>query len=109
MSDRQSDGNKKRTGEGGQALVLALLALALGTLLVTGFLYYASTSQRATRAVTEQITDLYSADAGVEYGLWQLQYGDLTDTLTIADPVEVFTITIIGQTTLITVTRVLTP
>ncbi len=96
-------------GESGQALVMTLLALALGVLLVSGFLYYASTSQLATRTAREQTTDRYSTDAGVEYGLWQLQYGGLTNTLTITDPVEVFTLTINGQTTMITVTRVLTP
>ena len=88
---------------------MALLALALGVLLVTVFLYYASTSQLATKATQEQTIDHYSADAGVEYGLWQLQYGGLTNTLTITNPFEVFTLTINGQTVVVTATRVLTP
>ncbi len=94
----------RNRGESGQALVMALLALALGVLLVTGFLYYASTSQLATKAAREQTTDRYSADAGVEYGLWQLQYGGLTNTLTITNPFEVFTLTMNGQTVVVTVT-----
>jgi Tfp pilus assembly protein PilX len=93
----------------GKTLVIALLALAIGIMLVTGLLYYVSTSQRAVSAAREQTTSRYSADAGVEYGLWQLQYGGLTNTLTITDPVKVLTCTINGQTVVITVTRALTP
>lgn len=106
---RKQGANLQSQSESGRALVIALVALAVGVLLVTGFLYYVSTSQLATRAAHEQTTDRYSADAGVEYGLWQLQYGGLTNTLTITDPVEVFTLTINGQTVVITVTQVLTP
>ena len=95
--------------ESGRALVITLILVALGVLLVTGLLYYVSTSQLATRAAREQTTEHYSTDAGVEYGLWQLQYGGLTNTLTITNPFQVFTLTINGQTVVITVTRVLTP
>ncbi|MEA3397764.1 MAG: hypothetical protein U9R05_09920 [Chloroflexota bacterium] len=109
MNDRQSAISDRRRGESGQALVMALLALALGVLLVSGFLYYASTSQLATSTAREQTTDRYSTDAGVEYGLWRLQYGGLTNTLTISNPSEIFTLTINGQTVAVTVTRVLTP
>jgi type II secretory pathway component PulK len=88
-------------GESGQALVIALLALALAVLLVTGFLYYASTSQRATTATRQQTVDRYSADAGIEYGIWQLENGasvPFTDTIVIN-----------GQAVVITITEVFTP
>jgi len=71
-----------RNSEGGQALVLVLLALLVGVLVMSGFLYFASTSQRATTAALDQTTQRYSADAGIERGLWWLQYGGLTNTLT---------------------------
>lgn len=96
-------------GESGQALVLALLALALAVLLVSGFLFFASTSQRATQAAEQQTVDRYSADAGVEYGLWQLQYGGLTNTLTITSPPAVFPFDINGQMVVVTITQVFTP
>lgn len=89
--------------ENGQALVIALLALALGVVLVVGFLYYATTSQRATRAVQETSTEHYSADAGVEYGLWLLKYGGLTNTLTITDPQYITTVVINNTTVTVTV------
>lgn len=101
--------NRQSQGESGQALVIALLALALGVLLVAGFLYYASTSQLATRAAQEQTTDRYSADAGVEHAIWRLtnEVG-FTETVMANSPFT-YTITINGQTVVVTVTRVLTP
>jgi hypothetical protein len=90
-------------------MVIALVALALGTLLVTGFLYYVSTSQLAARAGTGQITGHYSTDAGVEHAIWRLTYEPgFTDTVTANSPVT-YTIAINGQTVVVMVTRVLTP
>jgi type II secretory pathway component PulK len=95
--------------ERGQALVMVLLALTLGVLLVAGFLYYASTSQLATRAARDQTANRYSADAGVEHAIWRLtNEANFTQTVTTSSPV-VYNITINGQTVVITVTRVLTP
>jgi hypothetical protein len=96
-------------GESGQALILALLALTLGILLVAGFMYFASTSQLATKAAREQATDRYSSDAGVEHALWRLTNEiTFTESLTSGSPAT-YTITLNGQTVVITVTRVLTP
>ena len=93
----------------GKTLVIALLALAIGTMLVTGLLYYVSTSQRAVSATREQATSRYSADAGVEHALWRLtNEAGFTQTVTLNSPVT-YTITINNQTVVITVTRVLTP
>ena len=88
---------------------MVLLALTLGVLLVAGFLYYASTSQLATRAARDQTANRYSADAGVEHAIWRLtNEAGFTQTVTASSPV-VYNITINGQTVVITVTRVLTP
>jgi len=93
----------------GQALVMVLLALTLGVLLVAGFLYYASTSQLATRAARDQTANRYSADAGVEHAIWRLtNQAGFTQTVTASSPV-VYNITINGQTVVITVTRILSP
>ena len=96
-------------GESGQALVIALLALALGLLLVVGFLYYASTSQLATKTTSEQLATHYSADAGVEHALWRLtNEAGFTGTVSLGPPVA-YTIPINSRTVAITVTRVFTP
>ena len=56
-----------------QALPLALVALALGSLLVTPFLVNASVNLLASRQIDSSIKDYYSADAGVEWALWCLK------------------------------------
>ena len=91
--------------ESGQAIVLVLLALVLGVVLVSGFLYFASTSQRATTAAVNQTTQRYSSDAGIERGLWWLQYGGLTQTLTAIGDFTETKILINNLTVVITVTR----
>ena len=91
--------------ESGQAIVLVLLALLLGVLLVSGFLYFASTSQRATTAAINQTTQRYSSDAGIERGLWWLQYGGLTQTLTTIGSSVVTSTQINNLTVTIIITR----
>lgn len=99
----------KRLDESGQALLVALLALTIAVLLVTGFLLYVSTSQRATRAARDQTTEHYSTDAGAEHAIWRLTHeAGFSQTVTAHSPVT-YTITINGQTVVITVSRVLTP
>ena len=65
--------NARMTGESGQALPLALIALAIGAVLVTPFLTDASVNSLASRQTDEAIADYYSADAGIEWGLWRLK------------------------------------
>ena len=59
--------------EDGQALPLALIALAIGAVLVTPFLTIVSVNVIASRQTEEAIADRYSADAGMEWGLWRLK------------------------------------
>jgi hypothetical protein len=59
--------------EAGQALPLALVALAVGAVLVTPFLTDVSVNLLASRHAEEAIADYYSADAGIEWGLWRLK------------------------------------
>ena len=100
--------DKVHQDESGRALVIALVALAVGTLLVTGFIQYVSTSQLATRAARERTVSHYSADAGVEHAIWRLAHEEgFTHTVAISAPV-VYTLTINGQTMVITVTTFLT-
>ncbi len=88
---------------------MVLLALTLGVLLVAGFLYYASTSQLATRAARDQTITRYSADAGVEDAIWRLENEPGFPLTVTNNSPFVYNITINGQTVVITVTRVLIP
>jgi len=63
--------------EKGQTFTLALIALALGSLVIAPFLGHASSSLIGTRIHEQVITQLHSADAGVEYAIWHLQNGKL--------------------------------
>ena len=66
--------------EKGQALPLAMMALALGTLVITPFLSHASSSLIGSRVYEQGITELYSCDSGIEYAMWSLQSGALEVT-----------------------------
>ena len=66
----------------GQALPLALVALAVGAVLVAPFLTNVSVNLLASRKTDEAILDYYSADAGVEWGLWQLKNDPMLTTST---------------------------
>jgi len=77
----------------GAALILVLLALALGSLLITPTLNYVYTGLIETRVSEKLLLQQYAADAGVEYSLWQLKY-DLTDPLNPENPSANTTITV---------------
>jgi predicted acyltransferase (DUF342 family) len=66
--------------EKGQALPLAIMALALGTLVITPFLGHASSSLIGSSIYEQGITELYSCDSGIEYAIWSLQSGALEVT-----------------------------
>ena len=68
--------------EEGQALPLALIALAVGTVLVTSFLTNVGVNVIASRQADEAIADRYSADAGMEWGLWRLKNDPTLTTIT---------------------------
>jgi len=68
--------------EKGQALPLALAALAVGVLLITPFLESVSVHSIASRTYTSSMLQLYSSDAGVEDAIWGLTNGSLADELT---------------------------
>ena len=94
--------------EKGQALPLALITLAMGALLVGGFLSSTSTNLIASRVFGQSLPGQYAADAGVEDAIWNLRYGDFATTVLtkLADSVSYsLTEPINGLTPDITVTR----
>jgi hypothetical protein len=68
--------------EKGQALPLALAALAVGVLLITPFLESVSVHSIASRTYRSSILQLCSSDAGVEDAIWALTNGSLAAQLT---------------------------
>jgi len=68
--------------EKGQALPLAMLALAFGTLVISPFLGHASSSLVGSRIYGQVISEQYSCDAGVEWALWRLKENPVLTTNT---------------------------
>ncbi|MFA4836697.1 MAG: hypothetical protein WC749_11590 [Dehalococcoidia bacterium] len=66
-----------KNSEKGQILPLVLIALALGTLMVSPFLTRASTSLITSGKYAGAIDEQNAADSGVEYAIWQLTYDGL--------------------------------
>jgi len=69
-----------RNSEKGQALPLALLALAVGMLVISPFMRHASISLISSQIYEQAIIEQYSADAGVEWALWKLKKNPLLTT-----------------------------
>ena len=69
--------NKLVTGEKGQAMILALILLAVGALILAPLLGFMGTGLTAGQTYETKMDEIYAADAGVEDGLWQLMVGGL--------------------------------
>ena len=67
--------------EKGQAFPLALIALAVGALLITPFLDNVSTNLIASRKYRASMVEQYAADAGIEDAIWNVTYGDFGSTV----------------------------
>jgi uncharacterized repeat protein (TIGR01451 family) len=70
--------------EQGQAMLMALLVLTLGSVLITPVLSYASTGGKAAVINQRYTAELYAADAGVEYAMWHILNG-----LPVSSPINV--------------------
>jgi hypothetical protein len=69
-------------GEKGQALPLAILVLAIGSLVVAPFLGHAGASLTGSRVYGQGLAEIYACDAGVEHAIWSLTRGGLADAFT---------------------------
>jgi len=63
--------------EKGQALIIVLAFLAIGGLTIATSLTYMTTGIKVGQVHEKKMNESYAADAGVEYGLWQLTSGGL--------------------------------
>ncbi|MBM4445355.1 MAG: polymer-forming cytoskeletal protein [Chloroflexi bacterium] len=63
--------------ESGFAFTAVLTFLILGAIVIGPLLGFMITGLRAQQSHEQRTTELYSADAGVEYAVWQLQNGGL--------------------------------
>jgi hypothetical protein len=66
-------------GEKGQALPLAILALAIGSLVIVPFLSHAGSSLTGSRVYGGAIDQQSACDAGIEHAIWSLTRGTLAE------------------------------
>ena len=66
--------------EKGQTFPLALVALAVGSLVISPFLGHASSMLNGSRIYGQAMTEQYSCDAGIEWALWRLMEDPLLTT-----------------------------
>jgi hypothetical protein len=66
--------NPKVSGQEGRALILALMVLAISSLLVPPFLSHITVKLRTIRSTEQAMREQYASDAGVEYAIGQLLY-----------------------------------
>ncbi len=90
--------SESTNGQRGSAFILVLIALALGSLIITPTLNYVSTGIVETRISEDLLLEQYTADAAIEYSLWQLKYNvdGITDLLNNENPSCDTTITVNG-------------
>lgn len=95
MGNINSDGVKRNRQRGG-ALILVLIALSVGSLIIVPTLDYVYTGLKRVPISERLLMEQYSADAAIEYGLWQLAYDadNITDDLNPDNPSSNSTITI---------------
>jgi len=67
-------------GEKGQALVLTLLLLLIGSLILTPALNFMGTGVKSGQVYEQKNAEIYAADAGVEDALWHIR-NDLVEDL----------------------------
>jgi hypothetical protein len=92
--------------QSGQALPLAILALAIGSLVVAPFLGFASSDLIGSRVYGEAIARQSACDAGVEHAIWSLTKGSLAEQFAEPGDEVIYQLdeTINGATTTVTVT-----
>ncbi len=64
--------------EAGQAFILVLILLAVGSLILAPLLSYMGTGLNAGKINEEKLEDFFAADSGIEDGLWQIKGGNLS-------------------------------
>jgi len=64
----------RRKGESGQAFIMLLIILAIGTLLVVPAMNLTATSLKSSEIVYDEVRALYAADGAQEYILWKLRW-----------------------------------
>jgi hypothetical protein len=66
-------GKRKKQSQAGQALVLVLVLLALGSVIVTSLLGFIAVGAKTGTVYDKKNAELYAADAGIQDAVWQIR------------------------------------
>lgn len=92
-----------RTNERGYMLVIVLIVLAVGSTTMIPVMNLVQTGLTSNRIQTTQLNVQYSGDAGSEFAIWQLHYGDATSVLTADGEEVVYTVNLNGTETVVVI------
>ena len=92
-----------RTNERGYMLVIVLIVLAVGSTSIIPVINLVKTGLVSNRVQTTQLNVQYSGDAGSEFAIWQLLYGDATTVLTADGQEVVHTVDLNGTETVVVI------
>lgn len=92
-----------QAGQGGQALILALILLAIGPLVVIPALRLSDTSLKGSQIVTQRAKSFYATDAAQEFVLWKLVYTAYPTYFTYDGQTDNFAIDVCGAPVPVTV------
>ena len=64
----------KNKGEKGQALILVLIMVTIGSLIIVSLLGFIGTGSKSGTVSLKKTNELYAADAGIQDAVWQIKY-----------------------------------
>ena len=91
-----------RDEEDGQLFILVLMLLMLGSLVLTPAIVFSDTALKAKGVQTGLLEEQYTRDAGSEFAMWDLIYGDAAALLNENNPEIEASVTLNGITSTIT-------
>ena len=92
-----------RTRERGYMLVIVLILLAVGSTSIIPVMNLVQTVLTTERIQTDRLDVQYAGDAGSEFAMWQLLYGDATAQLTVDGSEVVHVISLNGVETVVVI------
>lgn len=86
----------KRRRQSGQALIMALILLAIGTVIMVPSLALTQNAVKNSKIITQRAHDFYAADAAQEFTMWKLLYTSYISQFTYDGQSDNFSVNVCG-------------
>ena len=80
----------RKRNESGQAFIMLLIILAIGTLLIVPAMNLTTTSLKSSQIVYDEVRALYAVDGAQEYVLWKLTWDNYGADFTVDGQTQEF-------------------